>query len=456
MPFGRYAEEALLVPHIVVVGAGFAGLTVVQQLRRAPVRITLIDRRNHHLFQPLLYQVATAALAPGDIAEPIRRIVERQANVSVRLGEVSHIDVQSQRVHLGDEHIPYDTLVLATGATHHYFGNDAWAAHAPGLKTIGDALAIRRRVLSAYEQAEWTTDPTQRATLLTFVVIGAGPTGVELAGALKQIATYTLKREFRKIDPAADTRVVLIEAGPAVLGGFTQPLPARARQQLEGLGVQVLTGAPVEEVDEGGVRVGGTRIDAGTVLWAAGVKASPLGACLGAPLDRSGRVQIAPDLSVPGHNNVYVIGDLAHFTQDGAPLPGVAPVAIQQAKHVARSLRRGLRGRPPEPFRYRDYGSMATIGRSRAIAEIGPLRLHGFIAWLMWVFIHLMTLVGHRNRLIVFVKWAWAWLTWEASSRLIWRDDEGTARERPTTQPPTEGRTKPQDGPRHHDSDPPG
>lgn len=406
-------------PRVLVVGAGFAGLTFVQRMRGAPVRLTLIDRSNHHLFQPLLYQVATAALAPGDIAEPIRRILVGQSNVEVRLGEVSRIDPDARELHLGETRLPYDHLVLATGATHHYFGQDAWSEHAPGLKTLGDALHIRRRVLKAFEAAEWTPDPARRERLLTFVVVGGGPTGVELAGAIQEIATRTMRREFRNIDPCRQTRVILIEAGPKVLGHFSDPLPDRALAQLRCLGVEVLAGAPVELVDAEGVVVGGERIPAHTVLWAAGVKASPLGAQLGAPVDRSGRVVVNPDLSVPGQPDIFVLGDLAHFEQDGHPLPGVAPVAIQQARHLAANLRHARR----TPFRYRDLGTMATIGRSRALAEIGPLRFSGFFAWLAWVFVHLMTLVGYRNRVVVFVKWAWAWVTWEASSRLIWRED---------------------------------
>lgn len=409
-------------PHLVVVGAGFGGLALVRGLRRSEFRITLIDRRNHHLFQPLLYQVATAGLAPGDIAEPIRRIVARQANVRVRLGEVTRIDREARRVYLGDEAIAYDALCVATGASHHYFGQDAWAAAAPGLKTLADALEVRRRILTAFERAEWTEDAEERRALLTFVVVGGGPTGVELAGAIREIATKTLRREFRAIDPVRDARVVLVEAGEAVLGAFPAPLPARARAQLETLGVEVRLGRPVTRVDASGVQVGDEAIVARTVLWAAGIRGSALGETLGAERDRAGRVRVGPDLSIDG-GTVFVIGDLAHFEQDGAPLPAVAPVAIQMGKYVARRLIHARGRHRIPPFRYRDVGSMATIGRSRAIASVAGVQASGFVAWVLWVFVHLMTLVGHRNRLVVFVKWAWAWLTWESTSRLVWRDE---------------------------------
>jgi NADH:ubiquinone reductase (H+-translocating) len=409
-------------PHLVVIGAGFGGLALVRALRRSAFRITLIDRQNHHLFQPLLYQVATAGLAPGDIAEPIRRIVADQRNVSVRLGEVTRVDRDARQVFLGDQAIGYDVLCVATGATHHYFGHDDWAAHAPGLKTIADALDVRRRILTAFERAEWTDDPDERRALLSFVVVGGGPTGVELAGAIREIATKTLRREFRAIDPVRDARVVLVEAGAAVLGTFPDPLPARAKAQLEGLGVQVRVGEPVERVDADGVLVGGERIVARTVLWAAGVRASPLGAMIGAEVDRSGRVSVGPDLSIDG-GTVFVIGDLARVEQGGAALPAVAPVAIQMGKYVARRLTDARGRRLTPPFRYRDVGSMATIGRSRAIASVAGLSVAGPAAWVLWVFVHLMTLVGHRNRLVVFIKWAWAYLTWESSSRLVWGDE---------------------------------
>lgn len=411
-------------PHLVILGGGFAGLTLAKALRRTPYRITLVDRRNHHLFQPLLYQVATAGLAPGDIAEPIRRILARNANVEVRLGKADSIDPDTRTVHLeGGDTLVYDQLVVATGASHHYFGNDDWADHAPGLKTIGDALEIRRRILNAFERAEWA-DPSERAALLTFVVVGAGPTGVEMAGAIREIATHAMRGEFRHIDPVSETRVLLVEAGPDVLGAYPAPLPDKARNQLQALGVEVRTGKAVQSLDADGVVVDGEAIPAKTIVWAAGVKASGLGGDLGVELDRAGRVPVQADLSVQGHPEIFVLGDLARFEQDGSPLPGIAPVAIQQASHLASNLRRSLRGGgEPRPFRYTDLGTMATIGRSRAIADVMGIKASGFIAWLMWVFVHLMTLVGHRNRLVVFLKWAWAWVTWERSSRLVWQGE---------------------------------
>lgn len=410
-------------PHLVIIGGGFAGLTLARAMRHEPVRITLVDRRNHHLFQPLLYQVASAALAPGDIAEPIRRILKGQANVQVRLAEARRIDTEKRCVVLDDGELPYDQLVVATGATHHYFGNDQWGEDAPGLKTIGDALEIRRRLLTAFERAEWANTEDERRKLTTFVVVGAGPTGVELAGAVKEIALRTLRREFKTIDPERDARVILVEAGPRVLSAFDAKLSDRALAQLHRLGIEVRTGAPVTDVTDESVTIGDEVIPTCTVLWAAGVAANPLGESLDAERDRAGRVRVTPTLSVHAHPEVYVLGDLAWFEQDGAPLPGVAPVAIQQAKHLARNWKRARRGRPPKPFRYVDRGSLATIGRSKAIADLGFVRLSGYIAWLAWVFVHLMTLVGFRNRLIVFVKWSWAWFTFEHSSRLVWQGE---------------------------------
>ncbi|MFK7928767.1 MAG: NAD(P)/FAD-dependent oxidoreductase [Myxococcota bacterium] len=417
-------------PHLVILGGGFAGLTLASSLRKANLRITLIDRRNHHLFQPLLYQVATAGLAPGDIAEPIRRILKGQTNVQVRLAEATGIDPDAKVVHLDTGESTYDSLVVATGARHHYFGNDEWEQHAPGLKTIGDALSIRRRLLTAFERAEWTSDPQERADLLTFVVVGAGPTGVELAGAIKEVALKTMRKEFRTILPERDARVILVEAGPKVLGHFPDPLPQKALKQLEHLGVEVRTNEAVTQLDNTSVTIGEERIDSCSVFWAAGVRASPLGADLGVERDRAGRVPVEADLSVAGHPNIYVLGDLATREQDGKPLPGVAPVAIQQAQHLAKDLKKGRR----TPFRYRSYGSMATIGRSKAIVDIGPVQLSGFFAWFVWVFVHLMTLVGFRNRLVVFVKWAWSWWTFDRSSRLVW---QGETEGKPTAPPPT-------------------
>ncbi len=408
---------------VVVIGGGFGGLTVVQQLRRSAVDITLIDRRNHHLFQPLLYQVATAALSPSDIAEPLRGVLSSQDNVEVLLGEVTGIDVGSREVVLGERRLPYDVLVVAAGARTTYFGNDQWAEHAPSLKSLHDALEMRRRVLSAFERAEWTDNPAERARLLTFVVVGGGPTGVELAGALREIACNALAEDFRHIDPTS-ARVLLVEAGPDVLGPFHEDLRSAAHDQLVALGVEVLTGRRVTGIEAGRIEVDGESIPSDTVLWTAGVRGAAIGAQLGAPLDRGGRVMVEPDLSIPGHPEVMVIGDLARFEHGrDKPVPGVAPVAIQMGQRVAANLAADEAGKPRGTFVYNDYGSMATIGRSKAVAEVGGFRMSGVVAWLLWVFVHLMTLVGHRNRVLVFVKWAWAWLTFERSSRLLWKDE---------------------------------
>ena len=417
--------------HVVIVGGGFGGLATAQALRRAPVRVTLIDRRNHHLFQPLLYQVATAGLAPSDIAEPIRSVLARQDNAAVRLAEVVGIDRTAKRIELIDKHdaggptwLDYDYLVLATGVEHSYFGNDSWAEHAPGLKTIGEALTIRRRILEAFEQAEWVEDADRRRALLTFVVIGAGPTGVELSGAIAEIALSTLRRDFRRVD-TREARVLLIEAAPAVLGAFPERLRDSARQQLEELGVEVRTETRVAGVDHAGIVLdSGERVDARTVLWAAGVRGSKLGRTLGVPLDRSGRVPVGHDCSLPDHPEVFVIGDLERFIgPDGEPLPGVAPVASSQGAHVAQCIITDHQGRERSSYRYFDKGSMATIGRSRAVLWSAGLQLGGLVAWLAWVFIHLIFLVTFRNRLLVFLKWAWAWFTYERASRLIWQSE---------------------------------
>lgn len=413
---------------VVVVGGGFGGLQTVQRLRRAPAAVTLIDRRNFHLFQPLLYQVATAGLNPADIAYPIRSIVREQANVEVLLAEVEAIEAADRTVLLADgERLAYDTLVVATGATHSYFGRDDWAEHAPGLKSLEEALEIRRRALVAFERAELEEDDERRRAWLTFVVIGAGPTGAELAGALSEIARHTLAGDFRRFDPS-EARIVLLEGGDRVLPSFPAELSAKAHHQLERLGVEVRTGAMVTGVDEDGVRFGEERLAARTVLWAAGVKASPLGASLGAPLDRAGRVQVAPDLTVPGRPELFVIGDLAAVEQDGRPVPGVAPAAIQQGRHAARNVRRALAGRPSRPFRYRDRGSMATLGRKAAVAVIGGVRLSGLVAWLAWLLVHILFLIGFRNRVVVLFEWAKSYLTYSRSARLILHEaasDEG-------------------------------
>jgi len=435
-------------PHVVILGGGFAGLACARALRGAPVRITLVDRSNHHLFQPLLYQVATAALSPADIAMPIRSILRRQQNAEVWMGEVKKIDVARREVELRDGSLSYDYLVVATGATHAYFGHDEWAPHAPGLKTIDDAVEIRRRFLLAFEAAEREADPEARRRLLTFAIVGAGPTGVELAGAMAEIAREVMPRDFRSIDTTT-TRIILLEGGPRVLPAYTPSLSEKARRQLENLGVEVRTGAQVTKIEKGTVWIGSEAIAAGNVFWAAGVAASPLGAQLGAPLDRAGRVLVDPDLSLPGHPEVFVAGDLASVMQDGKPVPGVAPAALQMGRHVAQNIRADLGGRPRDQFRYLDKGNLATIGRAAAVAEITKLRLSGLPAWLVWVFVHILYLVGFRNRLLVMVQWAWAYLTYQRGIRLITGQPVMTLQEAR----PANGENTEPDGPGEHTLD---
>lgn len=406
-------------PHVVIVGGGFGGLYAAKALARDPVRVTLVDRRNHHLFQPLLYQVATAGLNPGDIAAPIRHVLRRQRNTTVLLAEATAIDVAGRRLVLADGALEYDHLILAAGATHSYFGQDAWAAHAPGLKSIEDALEIRRRVFFAYERAERESDPSAQAAWLTFVVIGAGPTGVEMAGALAEIARHALSQEFRHIDPGR-ARVILLEGADAVLPPYPDPLRERAREQLQALGVEVRTGSRVTAIDEGGVTLAAERIASRTVVWAAGVQGAPIARSLGVPLDRAGRVRVQPDLTLPGHPELQVIGDLAFLEQDGQPVPGVCPAAIQQGRHAAENVRRALRGQPPAPFRYVDKGSFATIGRGAAVGDVyGRLRLSGVPAWLAWLGIHIFFLIGFRNRAVTLFQWAYSYFTWRRGVRLI-------------------------------------
>ena len=410
----RYA-----LPHVVIIGGGFGGLTAARSLNGAPVRVTLLDRRNHHVFQPLLYQVATAGLSPGDIASPIRWILRHRRNVRVLLGEAKAIDVETRHVILDEGVIPYDYLIVATGATHAYFGHDEWQTIAPGLKDLDDALTIRRRVLLAFEQAERIQSAHELRRLLTFVVIGGGPTGVELAGALAEIARQTLRNEYRTFDPSA-ARVILLEGGPQILPAFPQELRENAMDDLYQLGVEVRTKALVTKITPTMVEVGNEKIEVGTVLWAAGVGASPLGASLGTPRDRAGRVIVEPDLSIPGHREVFVIGDLAAYThQDGKPLPGVAPVAMQEAKYVAGAIESDLRKEPRESFHYRNLGNLATIGRAAAVADFGWIRFSGWIAWVLWLFVHIMMLIGFRNRLVVLTQWAWAYFTRQRAVRLI-------------------------------------
>ena len=406
-------------PHVVVIGGGFAGLWATRALANAPVRITLVDRGNHHLFQPLLYQVATAGLSAPDIAAPLRHILQRQRNATVLMETVAGIDTAARQVRLeGGNALRYDHLLLASGATHAYFGHDDWAAHAPGLKALDDALHIRRRILSAFERAEAEGDPAAKRALLTFAIVGGGPTGVELAGTLAEIARHTLKREFRNIEPR-DARVLLLEAGPRVLSTFPDPLSAKARRQLEKLGVEVRTGAPVDAIDADGVLLGDERIAARTVLWAAGVAASPLARSLGVPLDRAGRVAVEPDLSVPGLPDVFVAGDLASVQQDGRPVPGVAPAAKQMGRQVATAIRARIAGRPAPAFRYRDYGNLATIGRMAAVVHLGKLKLSGALAWWFWLTAHIFFLIGFRNRLVVMLNWTWAYWSYQRAARII-------------------------------------
>jgi NADH:ubiquinone reductase (H+-translocating) len=405
-------------PRVVILGGGFAGLYAARALKRAPVDVTVVDRRNYHLFQPLLYQVATAALNPSDIAAPIRHVLRRQRNCRVLLAEATAVDVPGRRVVLADGEMPYDYLIVATGATHSYFGHDAWAEFAPGLKSIEDALEIRRRVLLAYEAAERATDAEVRRAWLTFVVVGAGPTGVELAGALSEIARHALEDDFRTIDPE-DARVVLVEAGPRVLAAFPDPLPAKAVEQLRRLGVEVRTGTAVTSIDAAGVTLGAERIEARTVLWAAGVAASPLARSLGAPLDRAGRVRVTPALTIPDHPEVFVTGDLAVHEQDGAIVAGLASIAVQEGPHAAANIVHAIRGEPLVPFHYKDRGTLATIGRAAAVCNFGRVKLTGLVAWLAWLFVHIFLLIGFRNRFLVLFSWAWTYLTYERGARLI-------------------------------------
>ena len=406
-------------PRVVIIGGGFGGLYTARGLKDVEADVTVIDRHNYHLFQPLLYQVATAALNPSDIAMPIRAILRRQKNVSVILGEALAIDPNQKRVQLADGEVFYDYLVLATGATHSYFDHPEWERDAPGLKTIEDALEIRRRVLLAFEAAERETDPTKQQAWLTFVIIGAGPTGVELAGALSEIARQTMVRDFRRIR-SDSARVILLEGKDRVLPTYPPDLSEKARRQLEDLGVEVVTGAVVTDVSDHDVRVGERVIPTRTVLWGAGVQASPLARSLGVPLDRAGRVLVEPDLTIPGHKDVFVIGDLAAVRQrDGTFVPGVAPAAIQEGQHTALNLERAIAGQPLRAFRYRDKGSLATIGRAAAVGDFGRLKLSGFLAWFAWLAIHIFFLIGFRNRFLVITQWAWAYVTHQRGARLI-------------------------------------
>jgi len=406
------------IPHVVIIGAGFGGLTCAQALKRARVEITVVDRANHHLFQPLLYQVAMAGLSPADIAAPIRSVLRKQKNVTVLLDEATDVDFNDQTVELRDSKLKYDYLVLATGGRTSYFGHDEWETFAPGLKDLDDAVEIRRRVLLAFEAAEKETDPERRRSLMTFVVVGGGPTGVELAGAIAELARFVLARDFRKIYPE-EAEILLLEGGPKILPSFAPDLSKSARRQLDDLGVRVLTGAKVTGIDEHGVYLGPECIRAATVIWAAGVRATALTERLGAPLDRAGRVLVNRDLTVPGHHNVFAIGDMTYLEQDGKPLPGVSPVAMQMGRRVAGNIRNDLADKPYEEFHYFDKGNMATIGRKAAIAEIGKLHLSGFMAWMAWLVVHIFFLIGFRNRFMVLFNWAWSYFTYQRGARLI-------------------------------------
>lgn len=441
-------------PRVAIVGAGFGGLTASRQIARLPVQVTVIDRKNHHTFQPLLYQVATAGLSPGEIAAPIRWILRAHPNVEVLLEEVVDFKLEQKRVITKQQVLDYDYLIIASGATHAYFGHDEWEPLAPGLKTIADALEIRRRVLLAFELAERQKNERQSAisgvqseSPLQFVVIGAGPTGVELAGTLAEIARHAMNHEFRHIDPR-QTRILLIEGGPRVLATYSEELSRKAEAQLRHLGVEVRTSRMVTRIEPGAVWVGDERIPAAVVLWAAGVAASPLGRKLAVPLDRAGRVLVQPDLSIPGRAEVFVIGDLAALNDEkGKMLPGVAPVAIQQGDWVADAIARDLNSQPRRNFHYRDKGSLATIGRAAAVAQFGKFELSGYFAWLAWLFVHILFLIGFRNRLLVMIQWAWSYLTYERGARLITGSDKlpGWNESQSQSQPSTgaDGTTEP-------------
>lgn len=415
-------------PHVVIVGAGFGGLEAAKKLGRKAVRVTVIDRTNHHLFQPLLYEVATAALSPADIAAPIRGILSDFSNTEVILAEVKAVDAAAKAVNIGSREISYDYLILATGARHSYFGHDEWEKLAPGLKSLEDAVEIRRRLLLAFEYAERITDEAARAAAMTFVIIGGGPTGVEMAGAIAEIARHTLAKDFRNIDPAS-ARVVLVEGDQRVLSNFPEDLSLSAMDQLKQLGVEVRTGIHAKNLTEAGLEVGAEFIPCRLKIWAAGNAASFVGKTIGVPVDKAGRVIVNEDLTIPGHPEIQVIGDLASFShQGGKMLPGVSPVAMQQGRHAARNILAMIDGRKPQRFRYWDKGSMATIGRNKAVADLTFIHLSGRPAWLVWLFVHIIFLVGFRNRIAVLMQWAWAYVTFNKGARLITRNFQAEAR----------------------------
>lgn len=406
-------------PRVVIVGAGFGGLQAAKALGHVPVKVTVIDRNNYHLFQPLLYWVATAGLSPADISSPIRHVLRRQKNTEVRLAEVTGVDLARQRVLAGEREIPYDYLLLATGARDNYFGHPEWSKYAAGLKSISEATAIRSQILHAFERAEMESDPEKIKELLTFVLVGAGPTGVEMAGAVAELARKSLVKDFRHINPAI-ARVILIEAAPRILGAFPEKLAKRAHKALHRLGVEIRTGVPVESIDANGVSLDGQRITTQNIIWTAGVAASPAGNWLDAEVDRGGRVKVNPDLSVAGHPNVFVIGDTASKMQDGKPLPGVAPVAMQQGRYVAALIKqRATIGGAEQPFHYVDKGNLATVGRSYAIVDLKGLKITGLLAWILWLVIHIYYLIGFRNRLVTLFQWAWTYFTYNRGARLI-------------------------------------
>ena len=420
------AEEKI--PRVVIVGGGFGGLEAAKKLVCENVHLTVIDRTNYHLFQPLLYQVATAALSPADIAAPIRAVLQKCKNAEVMLAEVQSVDVNTRVVHTGDLNVQYDYLILATGARHSYFGHPEWERLAPGLKSLEDAVEIRRRILLAFEYAEKISDPAARAAAMTFVIIGGGPTGVEMAGSIAEIARHTLARDFRHIDPSS-ARVVLIESESQVLATFPEDLRTSAMKQLQDLGVEIRAGVRATDLTEAGLRVGDEFIPCRVKIWAAGNTASFVGKSLGVPVDQVGRVIVQDDLTIPGHPEVQVIGDLANFTgKDGKSLPGVSPVAMQQGRHAARNIMNMIEGRKPQRFWYFDKGSMATIGRNKAVADLRLLHLSGLPAWVAWAFVHILFLVGFRNRVVVLVQWAWAYFTFNKGARLITRNFQAETR----------------------------
>lgn len=412
----RLLEEGAIVA---IVGGGFGGLSVAKGLNDAPARVILFDRTNHHLFQPLLYQVATATLAPGDIAAPIRQVLAKQTNALVILGEVDRVDAAAKTLHVMGHELKFDYLVIATGARHSYFGRNEFSLHAPGMKSLADATSVRARILKAFETAESELDKSKHAELLTFVLVGAGPTGVEMAGAIAELRRFTLKQEFRNIDPRW-ARIILVEASPRILGSFDESLAAKVHQHLEQMGVQVMAGKRVEQVDEDGVVVSGEKIHSRTVIWTAGVEPSPAAKWLDAPTDRAGRVKVNPDCSVPGHPEIFVIGDTASYEENGKPLPGVAQVALQQGRYVGKLIKARLTGeQAPAPFKYFDIGNMAVIGRGFAILEWGKIKLSGYLAWLIWATIHVAYLADFGNRIRVMTQWAWTYFTRQSGSRLI-------------------------------------